>query len=59
MGDIALRLAKVRAIIAALWSDKTRLEHELRMARMDNTRLRRAVVGLQRQQTRRGSASGH
>jgi hypothetical protein len=49
MESDALRLAKARHVISAMQADKVRLEHALKLARLENTRLRRAVVSLQRQ----------
>jgi hypothetical protein len=48
MESDALKLLQARRVIDAMRGERTRLEHELKMARMDVTRLRRAVVTLQR-----------
>ena len=49
MDSDALRLAKAQAVIGAERALRSKAEHELRVARLENTRLRRAVVALQRQ----------
>ena len=53
MDDPQLKLTKANAVIGAERALRVKAEHELRMARLELTRLRRAVVALQRQaQTR-------
>jgi hypothetical protein len=52
MESDALRLAKAQHVISAMQADRVRLEHELKMARLEVTRLRRAVVSLQRHQSK-------
>lgn len=49
MDSDALRLARAQHVISAMQAERVRREHELRMARLENTRLRRAVVALRRQ----------
>ena len=46
-GD-SLRLAKAQHVIAAERALRAKAEHDLRLARIEITRLRRAVVSLQR-----------
>jgi hypothetical protein len=49
MDSDALRLAKAQQVISAGRAMRGKAEHELRLARLEVTRLRRAVVSLQRQ----------
>ena len=42
----ALKLLQARRVIAAQQAERVRLETELRTARLENTQLKRAVVGL-------------
>lgn len=48
MDDPQLKLTKANAVIGAERALRVKAEHELRMARLELTRLRRAVVALQR-----------
>jgi hypothetical protein len=49
MESDALRLAKAQHVISAMQAERARLQYELKQARLENTRLHRAVVALQRQ----------
>lgn len=60
MDDPASKLAKAQHVISAMQAERVRLQHELKMVRLENTRLRRAVMSLQRQamtQTREKEAA--
>ena len=48
MDDPLLRLRKAEHVISAERAMRSKAEHELRTARLENTRLKRAVVSLQR-----------
>lgn len=52
MDDPKLKLLAARRVIEAERALRYKAEHELKQARLEVTRLRRAVVSLQRQATR-------
>ena len=56
MDDSASKLAKALRVIETERAERARLAHELKMVRLDNTRLRHAVVALQRQHARKEAA---
>jgi hypothetical protein len=56
MESDALRLAKARIAIEAAIRDRHRLEHELKMAKLENRRLRTAVALLRRETGRKAAA---
>ena len=59
MDSDALRLIKAQHLIAAERALRSKAEHEMRQLRMENIRLRRAVISLQRHQTKpREDANG-
>ena len=59
MDDPSLKLLQARRVIAAERALRSKAEHEMRQLRMENIRLRRAVISLQRQQTKpREDANG-
>jgi len=59
MDDTALKLLRAQHLIEAANRERFRLEHELKQARLEVTRLRRAVVSLQRQQTKEREGQAH
>jgi hypothetical protein len=56
MDDPALRLMKAQHEIAAERAMRSKAEHELRIARLELTRAKRIIVGLQRQAVKREEA---